>query len=615
MHKLLLVLLCSTLLAACNFLDKNTSSTQNLVDGTFRVQYYNINQPEKLLDGGERERISFGYIHSVKDIDGEKLGVLWQGKIRQPATGTVTIQHSNADKLQVEIDGKPIKLAHGGYTDVHLEKGSHSVQVRYEPKWSGGDMAVNFFSDRPRAPESVAQDVQAAAKNADVAFAQVQAKMDNIAIHPKDWQWQDAQLFVPATTKPQILVLSAQNLSNVNLTLHDDAEIAAIVALNGVGHIAGSNAPVYRVARQIDDDWWPVNCRCSGGTNLHCSGDTEHGFPEIQALSQTLFGKEPSAYALQSTWHSATNMAHYHKQAIAKYEQDKAKCGGSQAIRFDNAMNPNQPTHTNDAGSLHNFGTDEQSWLSKMGGSLPERGFDAYYFTHDGIGKPIAQENVPHIALNYPYKEFHNIDAQQFAALWAGYLHANEDTAMAMQYDISWAQMRVWLNGKKVFEHRHGENGKPQEGSFDLIVPKGKNRLEVEYINHWHTVGFALHPQPKILVYPQPDEMQQLLNNPNYDVVYAKVYESGNRDSSLPITLPASSKPIVLILDSHNSVFWQIQPRAGSLHTIIIQDGKGVVSGSKARVWRAKQLPHTRKATWRFNQYDPEQIDATQFKQ
>lgn len=607
MFRLLLLCLGTFLLAACNGSGslKASSAQQNLLEGPFKMAFYNIRQPEKLLDNGEHERIAFGFIHSVRDnISGDELGVLWQGKIRQPETGTVTIQHSDADKLQIEINGKPIKLQHGGYTDVDLEKGSHDVQVRYEPKWLGGDMAVNFLNVRPRAPESVAKDIQAAAsKNAAVAFAQVEAKMDGSALHPKDWQWRDAELFVPATDKPYVLVLSSRKLSNVALKLHEDAEIEAIVALNGIGLIGGSDAPVYRLAREIDTNWWPNNCRCTGGTHFHCSGSEQQGLPEIQALSQTLFGRTPHVYAVESEWYPADALAKRHLQGIEEYQKGKAQCGGSQALRFDNAVYPNNQTATADSGSLKDFGG-EQSWLSKMGGTLPESGFDAYYFKHDGIGKPIAQENVPHIALNYPYKEFHNIDAEQFAALWAGYLDMKEDTAVDMQYDMNWAQLRVWLNGKKVFEHRHGQNGTSQEGSFDLIVPKGKNRLEVEYINHWHTVGFALHPQPKILNHLH-EQARKLVENLAYETVHAKVYESANRDSSLPITLPESSKPIVLVLQSHNSVFWQIQPSSSRLQAVIMEDGKGTVSGSTAPVLRVKNLPKIQRGVQSFYEYDP----------
>ncbi|MDO4434311.1 MAG: hypothetical protein Q4B82_07015 [Alysiella sp.] len=609
----LFALFFALLLAACHFSGSLNHASQSLVDGVFRMQYYHTQQPEKRLDGGEHARISFGYVHSVQGIEGEKLGVLWQGKIKLPETGTITIQHSDANKLKIDIAGKPIKLQGSGYTDVHLEKGSHDVQVRYEPKWHADNMAVNFLDSRPRAPESVANDVQAAIKNAEVAFAQVRGSMDTSSNNRKDWQWRDAQLFVSATDKPQILVLSARELVNVELKLHDKAEIEAIVALNGVGDISGSDAPVYRVARQIDDDWAPHNCDCSGGVHLHCSGEVGRGFPEIQALNQTLFGKQAAAYYTKAQWYTAEKMQNLYQKTIAEYEQAKAQCGGSQALRFDNAMGKreNQVNPVSGSGSQNGF-EGEQSWLSQMGRTLPESGFDAYYFTHKTIGQPVAQENVPHIAINYVSNQFHSIEAEQFAALWAGYLNVNEDTAMSMQYDLSWAQMRVWLNGKKVFEYHYRDNSQPQEGSFDVIVPKGKNRLEVEYINHYHTVGFALHPQPKILVYPD-DEAQQLLNNPDYDVVYAKVYESGNRDSSLPIRLPESRKPIVLVLNSHNSVFWQIQPHSGSLKAVIIQDGKGVVSGSHARVWRVKNLPY-RKPVWQFYEYSPGSIDAAQFK-
>lgn len=607
-----LAVLFTVLLAGCPFSGslKDAESGRSLADGVFRMQYYDIRQPERLLDGGEQQWISFGYAYSVQGIEGKDLGVLWQGKIRQPETGMLTIQHSDADKLQIEIDGQTVPLK-GDYTDVRLEKGSHDVLVRYEPKWHADEVVVNFWRNRPRAPESLANDLQAAAEDAMVGFAQVrgQVEMDG---EPNNWQWRDAELFVPAADRPQILLLSAYELANVKLTVHEDADIEAIVALEGVGEISGSDAPVYRVAKRVDDDWWPKNCRCIGGTHVHCDGKATGSLPEIQALSRTLFGKQPAAYVFKSEWYMADKVDERYRQAMDEYQEKQAKCGGSQAIGFDNAMRaqPNPPADEV-SGSLKNF-DGQQSWLSAMGGTLPESGFDAYYFKQDQIGQPVAQENVPHIGLNYASNELHQIDAEQFAALWAGYLTVNDDTAMSMQYDLSWAKIRVWLNGQKVFESPRNPKDGSSKNHFDVIVPKGKNRLEVEYINHWHTVGFAFFPQLKLLL-PPDEEVQALIRNPQYEVVIADVYESGNRDNSLPVTLPESQKPIVLVLKSHHAVFWQLQPGAARLKAVIIQEGKGVVSGRSGPLFRVQRLPAVQ-ATWRFEQNTSERIEAAQFQ-
>lgn len=569
----------------------------------YRVSLYHNEQPNNLRPLGETEHIAFQYIGALYDIPEKHLGVLWQGRIRVPDDNGIVIQTNSPDKAQLQIDGKTIPLNNHTHTHVALTQGEYDVAVRYEPNWHAGELVLNFFpfDAEPRLAASVAEHLDTDESDV-VVFVQADTPAINIEnISKQRYNHQpESKIELLGRGGKQIVVLSSDRMQNIQLVPLRGAVIKAVVALNNIGHVRGTDAPIYRVAQEIDEDWWPSNCDCIGGTHLHCSTETG-SHSDIQQLSQTLTGKQTDFwYHPEIKWQTASKIQQLQQTALQAQRDAQSRCGG-----------PDSPTFSNNAPTAQGS---EQSWFSQIGGTLPPTGFVAYYFNQNQMNQVVATENVPHIGINYVANQFHNIPSESFAALWAGHLKLENDTLMAMQYDISWAQMRVFLNGQKVFEYRHGENGTPQKDSFDLLIPKGQHRLEVEYINHWHTVGFSLHPQPKI-TQSQEDEIQNLLNNPAYAVVHAKVYESKTRDNRLPIYLPPERhKPMILILESHRSVFWQIQASGQALQAVIIEDGKGVVSGqNRTPVYRVPQLPRPQKPAWYFNDYNPERIDVYQY--
>ena len=291
-------------------------------------------------------------------------------------------------------------------------------------------------------------------------------------------------------------------------------------------------------------------------------------------------------------------MAAAHREGVDRYREAAEKCGGSKALNFDNAISGSQKGGA--------------GWFEQMGGEVPEQGFAAYYFTHDSIGKPFARENVPHIAIHYAYDSFHHVDAENFAALWVGKIRVPEDVLMDMQYDLSWGHIRVRVDGKIVHEYQQKENGQ-EGGRFDVLLTKGEHRLEVEYINHWHVVAFSMHPQIKQLT-PPDEKVKHVLEDSDNLVVDVEVYGSSALNNTIKLNLPPSDRPIVLLLSSHNSVFWQIQPGGAPLKAVIIEDGKGTVTGSKAPVYRVPRISVSPRPSIRFYQYETDQIGAGEYE-
>ena len=580
----------------------------------FQFSYADKRQPENVRSGGEVPQIAFNFVYGYEEIQGENLQLHWQGKINLSREETVIIQTSALVRLKiddVEFDFRKNRTDNTQYT---LSKGEHSVSVDYEPSWHTVSAVVKFRPpvEKARAPEALAADIKAKSRDI-VRFATVYHTVasDERGVPIDSNLEYDAVLPVPADSKEQIIVLNSYDLVNVVMQPEKGARIKAIVATPTIGTISGSDAPVYRLdTAPPDTNYFTAGCHCIGGINLSCNTKTP-SYEPIQNLSQTLFGK-PVDYFYHSRYFKQEWFANERMQAIkqrtdSEHQKALAQCGGSEAVTFD--RNP----LTSSQGSLKT--DDKPSWFAKMNDTVPAQGFKAYYFTQDSIGKPVASETVSHIAINYPYETFHNINAEKFAALWVGNITVPTDTLMDMQYDSSWADLRIRVDGKIVHERTvKDEQSNPNQAErFDLPLSKGTHRLEVEYINHWHTVGFALHPQPKQLNAPD-SEAQALVDNPNYAVIRAEVYESSKLDSSLKTALPSSGKPVVLLLKSYNSVFWQIERGDTDIKAVIIEDGKGVVQGSRAPVLRVNRLPNATRTAYEFYQYDPAAIGAGDWK-
>lgn len=166
-------------------------------------------------------------------------------------------------------------------------------------------------------------------------------------------------------------------------------------------------------------------------------------------------------------------------------------------------------------------------WSAAFDARVPERGFNAYYFTHgsparlhrayhpynmdreDGSsvgwaaigqdnpsladyadrwydpGRLVAAENRGSIRIDYADNEFHNIPAEDFAACWLSYI----DIAQGGYYQFKpqgGGLARIILD-RHLVSDGHAGQAPPQ-----LWLEPGRYLLEVEYLNYHHTAEYAL---------------------------------------------------------------------------------------------------------------------------
>lgn len=188
--------------------------------------------------------------------------------------------------------------------------------------------------------------------------------------------------------------------------------------------------------------------------------------------------------------------------------------------------------------------------------ALPLTGFNAYYMNEDQPSIVVARENVAQVAMNYIYAEFHNIPSEKFLGYWLGKLRVPQDGVYEISANLSWSNVRVLIDKHIIVD---ASNSFPSQ---TVYLTKGEYKLEVEYNNNWHTVGFQFNIKPHSKAISSNDLRQNLasLNLPSNTVVYAaSVYESRNRDNRISIQTPShETRPYILLLSSYESVNWEV---------------------------------------------------------
>ncbi|QMT32213.1 PA14 domain-containing protein [Alysiella filiformis] len=208
--------------------------------------------------------------------------------------------------------------------------------------------------------------------------------------------------------------------------------------------------------------------------------------------------------------------------------------------------------------------------------TLPLTGFDAYYMNEDQPSIVVAKENVAQVAMNYAYAEFHNIPSEKFLGYWVGKLRVPQDGLYEISANLSWSSVRVLIDKHIIVDKN---NSFPSQ---TIYLTKGEYKLEVEYNNNWHTVGFQLNVKPHSPSVSRNDLRQNLasLNLPNNTVVYAaSVYESNNQGNRINIQTPNhETRPYILLLSSYDSVNWEV---VGTTRPVLIlYDNKSNVRAS-----------------------------------
>ncbi len=185
---------------------------------------------------------------------------------------------------------------------------------------------------------------------------------------------------------------------------------------------------------------------------------------------------------------------------------------------------------------------------------VPTNKFKAFYINTNQPRKVIASEIVDKVSINYAWDKFHSIKSEDFGGYWVGNFIYTKDSSIDISISQSWAKTRIIIDGTVIYEG--GNNTK-----VPYTFTKGKHKIEVEYVNNWHTTGFMVTIKEKEKIHTH-DEIRKILSkqtSKNSEVIYAGVYESSNKDQNIELILVKNKKPVILVLSAYDAVNWVIK--------------------------------------------------------
>lgn len=210
---------------------------------------------------------------------------------------------------------------------------------------------------------------------------------------------------------------------------------------------------------------------------------------------------------------------------------------------------------------LHSWG--EQLNIAK---EIPKNSYKAFYIDTTNPQNVVASEVVKDISVNYVYKDFHGIDSGHFGGYWVGNIEFKQDEKKVFYISFSNSKLRLIVDGYSVYEGQHN-------AEVPYFFTKGTHKIEVEYLNGWHTTSLVVKMLPQVEKYSLQDLKERLgsLEKRDYEVWYVGIYESKNKDNSVALKLKKSQKPIVLLLQSYEATTWKIEnPYRTPLEAIIL---------------------------------------------
>lgn len=210
----------------------------------------------------------------------------------------------------------------------------------------------------------------------------------------------------------------------------------------------------------------------------------------------------------------------------------------------------------------------QNTWGKQLNiaGDVPTNAFKAFYIDTNNPQKVVASETVKDISVNYAYKDFHNIDSGHFGGYWVGNVVFQQDEKKVFSISLSNSKIRLIVDGYVLYEGQ-------SRAEVPFTFTKGTHKIEVEYLNGWHTTSLVVKILPHIQKYAQQELKERLkyLENRDFSFWYVGIYESKNKDNSVVLSLQKSNKPVVLLLQSYEATTWKIKnPYHTKIEAIVI---------------------------------------------
>ncbi len=208
-----------------------------------------------------------------------------------------------------------------------------------------------------------------------------------------------------------------------------------------------------------------------------------------------------------------------------------------------------------DFSSSTNYPEASNTWGDTLNptGEISKNGFSAFYINTNNPSNIIYTEVVDDISINYVWDKFRGIKSEDFGGYWVGQIECSDQKSQQISINQGHSKTRLIIDDYIIYE-----GGGSKEIIYDC--KPGKHKIEVEYVNNWHTTEFSLRISDQVQ-YFLLDEISKKLRKViggNIETNFVSVYESSKRDLSLVVNIQRSMNPQVLFLNSYSPVKWNI---------------------------------------------------------
>lgn len=224
---------------------------------------------------------------------------------------------------------------------------------------------------------------------------------------------------------------------------------------------------------------------------------------------------------------------------------------GAQTTQSTFAIPKADETITQKAPELSSFPSAKNSWSNRFTAtSIPKNSYQAFYFNTKQPNTVVAKVVVPQVAISYARDDggAFKIKSDDFGGYWVGNIDISADGNYEVSTAESWSESRVIISGREVKTQR--------DESVLVYFKKGTYKVEVEFVNNWHTTDFAMNILPQNNQYSLADLKEKLSSYKNAKNWYVGVSETENSNRRLNINTSKMSEDSILFLNSYSQLNW-----------------------------------------------------------
>ncbi len=194
--------------------------------------------------------------------------------------------------------------------------------------------------------------------------------------------------------------------------------------------------------------------------------------------------------------------------------------------------------------------------------SVPKNAYKAHYFNTEQPNIILKSEIVPKVAVAYAWGDGNDfeIDSEEFGGWWVGDITIPTNGMYVVSTAESWSESRVMIDGRVIKTEATEE--------VRVFLTAGVYRVEVEYVNNWHTTDFAMNILPETPTFSLPEIRSEISEYSGAENWYIGVYESGNFNKTISTDVTAMSDSAILFLASYAQVDWNVKANS-SLEAVV----------------------------------------------